>query len=86
MTDLPLLVRRSPQFFYGAAVVVFAWSLANTYADFSINNAQLSDLEGYSALIKSRALFEAAREALWYLSSGIMFEILIAIHNKVKGK
>jgi ABC-type sugar transport system permease subunit len=86
MNVLPALIRRSPQLFYGAGVVMFVWYLGNSYAELTILNAQQVGLEGYSALVKSKALFEALRESLYYVSSGVMFQILIAIYDKVKGE
>ena len=85
MSGLPTLIRRSPQLFYGAAVVMFAWYLGNSYAEATVLQANQVGLEGYSALVKSKALFEATREALWFASSGVMFQIMIAIHDRVKG-
>jgi len=86
MSVLPPLVRRSPQIFYVAAVLVFAWYLGNSYSEMTVLDGQQVGPEGYSALIKSKALFEASRESLYYVSSGIMFQIMIAIYDKVRGE
>jgi hypothetical protein len=86
MTIPSAFIRRSPRLFYIAAVVMFAWSLGNSYSEMAALDGGAAGLEGYAVLVKSKVLFEASREALWYVSSGVMFEILIAIHDKVKGE
>lgn len=86
MTDIPRALRRSPQFIYAAACLLFAWYLANSYFEFIALPQMPDGLEGVAALMKSKALFEATREALYLASSGALLHILIAIYDKEKGK
>lgn len=85
MTGLPRALRRSPQFFYAAACLMFAWHLANVYFELMVVS-QGAGVDGWSALIKSKTLFEAAREALYLASSGAFLHVLIAIYDKDSGK
>jgi hypothetical protein len=86
MNNIPRLLRRSPLMLYVAAIVLFAWYLGNTYAELVALSQPSYGVEGLATLVKSKALFEAAREAIYIASSGAMLQILIAIYDKGEAK
>jgi len=86
MTDLPMVLRRTPMAFYVTAVIFFVWYLSNAYVELTSAPTAAEVLDGLSALTKSKALFEAAREGVYAAGTGVSLQILIAIYDRVGGK
>lgn len=84
MTERDTMLSRAPKAFYVLAGLFFAWSIANGYWEFHLNNISFDDAEPIVALMKSKFLFEAAHEASYLVANGVVIQILLNIYNKVK--
>ena len=84
MSALPQLLRRSPNIFYGLAVVFAIWSIANGWLEMT-TYAGIDDptLEGIMNLTKSKLLYQAFLEAVYLVASGALIHILIAVYDKL---
>ena len=85
MSGLPIALRRSPTYLYAAAAVLFVWYVGNSYVELVAMPQMPNELEGLTALMKSKVLYEAAREAVYVASTGAMLHVLIFIYDKVRG-
>ncbi|MDN3645318.1 hypothetical protein QWY75_03735 [Pontixanthobacter aestiaquae] len=86
MIQLPALLRRLPYIFYGIAVLLFIWNVANQWMN-------ITSMMGYSdptlgnvvAYQKSIALYSAFSDAAYMVSNGAIIQVLIAIFDKLQG-
>ena len=81
MRDLPILVRRAPGIFYGAAALAFVLSMALTFYEISTAMGYAND-DGTNPAVRMavlRALFQSALEAMYLLGTGVLAHILLAI-------
>ena len=85
MTGLPRIIRRLPFVLYGAAVLFFAWGLANAWIGMAMATGPYFDesMSGLVNLQKSNALYQAALEALYLGIYGAMFQLLLGIYDRM---
>ena len=86
MTQLPMLLRRLPFIFYGFAVVLFVWNIANQWLNLTAmmgyGDPTLGDAMTYQ---KSLALYSAVSDAAYMVANGAIVHVLIGVFDKMKG-
>lgn len=84
MTALPHMLRRAPTLFYGAAIIMFGWSMTMTYYE----TGSVSDPYGLAEthvvrLTLLKGLYQSVLEAAYLAANGAIVHVLLAIWGKL---
>ena len=84
MIALPHTLHRAPTLFYGAAIIMFVWSMTMTYYE----TVTLKDPYNYGAdaivrLTLLKGLYQSTLEAIYLAANGAIIHVLLAIWGKL---
>lgn len=83
MTKLPQILRAVPYVFYALAVILGGLRFYNDWMTAKLSYG--SNIDGLAELSGPVALYWAMTEAAYLVASGASLQVLIAIHDKMKG-
>jgi hypothetical protein len=80
------IIRRVPKLVYALAFLFFVWAVGNGFWQLRLTNMYGGADNPMISQAKSEILYRAALDSAFFVTSGVMIDVLIRILDRLSGK